>query len=146
MTYYVLFFVHAICETTSPGASRRIRHYARSIQTTQRPMIWPKAGSANGLATASQATSGAGLGFGVGIASSISKAFCCAGVPCAPLASAGEAAFFRTTVVLAVEAAVTASVPLKTGNRSLFRARLTSVVVPPEDRAVPSACMRWSEN
>ena len=115
--------------------------YARSIHAIQRPMTWPKDGSAYGLATASQPMSSAGIGFGLRIARSISKALCCAGVPCAPLADSGEAAFFRTTVVLAVEAGV--PVPLETGNRSLFRARLTSV--PPDDRAAPSACDGWRE-
>jgi hypothetical protein len=111
----------------------------------QRPMIRPKAGSANGL-TRSQSLSGAGIGLGVGIESSISKAFCRAGIPFAPLASSGEATFFRTTVVLLVEAGAAPSAPVKTGNRSLFLLRLTSMMALPDDRPVPSACERWNEN
>jgi hypothetical protein len=111
------------------------------IHAKQRPMIRPKTGSANRLATGSQCD--ARIGFAAFIASSVSKAFCRAGVA---FASSGEAAFFRTTVVLLVEAGAVASVPPKTRNRSLFRSRLTFVVAPPEDRTVSSACNRWSEN
>jgi len=100
--------------------------YPRPIHTIQRPVIWPEAGSTNGLATRSQSASGAGIGFGVGIASPIPKVFPRVGVPFAPLTSSGEAPFFRMTVVLPVKVGAAASVPLKTGKRSLFRSRFTA--------------------